>query len=212
MWKNTFFLFFILSACAEELCKPDASNGYKVRLSLKTALGDDAYTWNKNEMFLFQSTLAFAMRTSHTGQSYEISNIVVCNETDRVSFWFVVTSPGNPTELVENYIVEEAIRKSRHRINSAFLLTDKTLEFVGILPTLATPVSYDTPPWLIVFGVLMGIIVAGIIVLLASSIVKRKRKTRRTDEEEADEETRVKTMDNGVYNMSFSVEDKLTQM
>lgn len=39
-----------------------------------------------------------------------MDNIVVCNETSRVSFWFVVTSPSNGNELIDKSVVEEAIR------------------------------------------------------------------------------------------------------
>ncbi|XP_059197676.1 collectrin [Centropristis striata] len=219
MLEKILVLLCLSSALAQELCEPDASDGYKVRLSIKTALGDQAYVWNKNEMYLFRATLAFAMRTQSNGQEYDVSNIIVCDETPRVSFWFVVTSPQNNLLLVAKKEVEEAIRKSRNRINSAFLLTDKTLEFAGIDPTLAAPVSYDTPPWLIAFGVVMGAVGAGIVALLVSSVIQKKRKkNEKSEDEDAEEETRVKTVENGaasgdgVYNMSFADDERLTTM
>ncbi|XP_035508716.1 collectrin [Morone saxatilis] len=216
MLEKILILLCLSSALAEQPCKPDASDGYKVRISIKTALGDEAYVWNENEMFLFRATLAFAMRSHLNGQEFNVSNIIVCDETPRVTFWFVVTSPLNTSGLVDKGVVEEAIRKSRNRINSAFLLTDKTLEFIGITPTLAAPVNPDTPPWLIVFGVVMGAVGAGIIVVLVSPLVLKKcKKNEETDKDE--EETRVKAVENGstregVYNMSFSDDERLTQM
>ncbi|XP_044054605.1 collectrin isoform X2 [Siniperca chuatsi] len=179
MFEKILFLLCLSSALAEQLCTPDSSDGYKVRLSIKSALGDQAYVWNENEMYLFRATLAFAMRSHFSGQEFE---------------------------------------KSRNRINSAFLLTDKTLEFIGIAPTLAAPASPGTPPWLIVFGVVMGAVGAGIIVLLVSSLVQNKRKkNEKSDDEDNEEETRVKTVENGtasegVYNMSFSDDERFTQM
>eukprot|EP00064_Thunnus_orientalis_P002603 superscaffoldBa00000196_g2610 len=234
MLEKVLFLLCLSSALAEQLCRPDASDGYKVRLSIKSALGDEAYVWNENEMFLFRATLAFAMRNQLNGLEFQVyvtcsdndmlfivlwnftrvSNIIVCDETPRVSFWFVVTLPHNTSRLVDKENVEQAVRQSRNRINSAFLLTDKTLEFIGIPPTMAAPVNPDTPPWLIVFGVVMGAVVAGIVVLLVSSLVRNKRKKNEKTEDEE------KTMENGVahenlagvYNMSFSDEEGLTQM
>lgn len=218
MLDKIVFLLCLASALADERCMPDTPHGFQVRLSIKTALGDEAYVWNEDEMFLFRATLAFAMRNHMTGQQFDVPNIIVCNKTERVSFWFVVTSPLNTSHLIDQENVEAAIRLSRNRINSAFLLTDKTLEFVDILPTLATPYTHSTPPWLIVFGVVMGAVGAGIIIMLVSSVVQKKRKTNeKLRDEDDDEQTRVKPVENGaahdgVYNMSFSEEERITEM
>ncbi|KAK5931443.1 hypothetical protein CgunFtcFv8_027590 [Champsocephalus gunnari] len=209
-------LLLCVSSAAAQLCAPDASNGYKVRLSLLTALGDEAYVWNDSEMFLFRAALAFAMRTAD-GQNYNVSNVLVCDETPRVSFWFVVTSPLDSSLLVERRQVEEAVRKSRNRINSAFLLTDNTLEFLGIPPTLAAPAPPSSPPWLIVFGVVMGAVGAGIVLVLGTSVMqsRREKKKAQTGFEEGEEESRAEgngAASDSVYNLSFSDDDRLTQM
>lgn len=218
MLDKIFFLLCLASALADERCMPGTPHGFQVRLSIKTALEDEAYVWNEDEMFFFRATLAFAMRNHMTEQQFDVSNIVVCNETERVSFWFIVTSPLDTSQLIDQENVEAAIRLSRNRINNAFLLTDKTLEFVGILPTLATPYVHPTPPWLIVFGVVMGAVGAGIIIMLVSTVIQKKRKkNEKPRDEDDDEETHVKTVENGtardgVYNMSFSEEERFTEM
>uniref|UniRef100_A0A2I4AHF1 Collectrin n=1 Tax=Austrofundulus limnaeus TaxID=52670 RepID=A0A2I4AHF1_AUSLI len=217
MLERIVFVLCLLPVLSAELCKPDAPGAYKVRLSIRTALGDNAYNWNKNEMFLFKAAMAYAM-SNHTGKEYSVSNINVCKETLRVSFWFVVTSPDDPSTPVGKELVEAAVSKSRHRINSAFLLSDSTLEFVGIYPTLAAPVAPDTPPWLIAFGVVIGLVGAGIVFLLVSTVVeKKRRKKKKAEEKEEDEEARVKTVENGstsdgIYNTTFSDEDRFTEM
>lgn len=196
-----------------------SSNGYKVRISVKTALEEHAYEWNDNEMFLFRATMAFAMRRYFKTETYNVSSIIVCDETPRVSFWFVVSSHVDPTTLVDKVNVENAVRMSRNRINNAFLLTDRTLEFLGIPPTFATPVNPDTPPWLIVFGVVIGLVCAGIVALLVSSLLQRKRKKNKMTEDE-DEEGRNVRVENGIacenldgiYNRSFSDDDRFTKM
>ncbi|KAI5609265.1 collectrin precursor, partial [Silurus asotus] len=167
------------------------SDGYLVRLSIRTELGDNAYKWNDSEMFFFRASMAFAMRSFTGDQTYDVSNIVVCNVTERISFWIVVTSPSNNSQLIPKYMVEKAIRKSRNRINNAFLLTDQTLEFLGINPTLAAPLQYDTPPWLIAFGVVIGVVCAGIIIMLFTSFIHRMRAKNKHSEDEEEVEGRV---------------------
>ncbi|KAK7129347.1 hypothetical protein R3I94_017528 [Phoxinus phoxinus] len=209
---------------AQDLCK-ESKDGFKVRLSIKTALGDKAYEWNKSEMFLFQSTLAFAMRIhanrSNQETNYNIANILVCNDTQRVSFVFVVTSPDDPTQPIPKEQVERAVRLSKHRINNAFLLSDMTLEFVGIPPTLAAPIKYDTPPWLIVFGVVMGAVAVGIMALLMSTVSKRRRakdKAAGFAEEDGgivkENGTSLSSLKgkDGVYNQAFSSDERFTQL
>ncbi|XP_051518166.1 collectrin [Myxocyprinus asiaticus] len=223
MLTGILLLILLPSMVAQDLCK-DGKEGYKVRLSLKTALGDNAYEWNASEMFFFRSTLAFSMRKYFNEETYDISNILVCNETQRVSFVFVVTSPVNPTQLIPKEEVERAVKLSKHRINNAFLLSDMTLEFVGIPPTLAAPITYSTPPWLIVFGVVIGVVAVGILSLLMSSVTKRRRDKDKgvgPCEEEEGREAMPKEngtalsslgVKDGIYNQGFSNDDRFTKL
>uniref|UniRef100_A0A674NHT0 Angiotensin-converting enzyme n=1 Tax=Takifugu rubripes TaxID=31033 RepID=A0A674NHT0_TAKRU len=68
------------------------------------------------------------------------------------------------------------LRLSRGRINQAFNLDDSTLEFVGIVPTLAPPVEQPVEVWLIIFGVVMGIVVLGGVYLIISGVRERRKK------------------------------------
>ncbi|XP_072294854.1 collectrin [Eucyclogobius newberryi] len=218
MLEKLVLLGFVASALAQDLCRPDAPDACKVRLSIKTALGAQAYTWNDNELFLFRATMAFAMRNYFSGQEFNVSNIEVCARTERVSFWFVVTSVNDSRTPVLKEDVESAIRKSRNRLNSAFLLTDQTLEFLGIPPTLVTPVVPATQPWLIVFGVVMGLVGVGLVYFLVSAVVQKKRKKNEKAAAEAEEAGTssenglVYENTDGIYNRSFSDEEKVTEM
>ncbi|XP_077891228.1 collectrin isoform X4 [Ictidomys tridecemlineatus] len=90
----------------------DAENAFKVRLSIRRALGDKAYVWDTNEEYLFRAMVAFSMRKVPNRETTEISHVLLCNVTQRVSFWFVVTDPSKNHTLpaVE---VQSAIRKNK---------------------------------------------------------------------------------------------------
>ncbi|XP_075054304.1 collectrin [Mixophyes fleayi] len=182
--KTLFLIFPLLCIAYSQFCKPGAPGAFKVRFNIKKALGNRAYSWNADEEFLFKAVMAFVMK-AHVNNSIEISNILLCNVTQRVSFWFVITSPSNNSEPIEGTVVENAIRLERNRINSAFLLDDKTLEFLAIPPTLAPEAASSRPSWLIVFGVVVGVL--GIIsILFVVSGIKRKMRSKIAEAETCD--------------------------
>ncbi|XP_075119797.1 collectrin-like, partial [Leptodactylus fuscus] len=168
----------------------------------------DQYAWNADEEFLFKAVMVFAMR-AHVNNAIQISNVEICNVTPRVSFWFVVTSPSNSSEPVQSTEVKNAIRLERNRINSAFLLDDHTLEFLAIPPTLAPEVASSSKSWLIVFGVVVGILgIASILLVITGIKSKRKRNKAKSEDQDGCEE-RIKsaeTVENGAHydNLQFS--------
>uniref|UniRef100_UPI003A9A66D7 Pteronotus davyi ACE2 ectodomain n=1 Tax=Pteronotus davyi TaxID=94956 RepID=UPI003A9A66D7 len=118
---------------------PYVDQSIKVRISLKSALGDKAYEWNDNEMYFFQSSVAYAMRVYFSNfknqtTPFGVENVQVRNLKPRVSFNFFVTSPKNVSDIIPRSEVVEAIRMSRGRINDAFRLDDNSLEFLGLVP------------------------------------------------------------------------------
>ncbi|XP_041838146.1 angiotensin-converting enzyme 2 isoform X2 [Melanotaenia boesemani] len=159
---------------------PYSEYAIQVRLSLKAAMGDDAYSWNDNELYLFKASIAYALRQYYSQQNQTLhftsENVLTYKITPRISFYIVVTNPETPSIYIPKSVVEEAIRLYRGRINDAFQLDDKTLEFVGIPPTLTPPKEQPVEVWLVVFGVVMGIVVLTGIYLVISGIMERKKK------------------------------------
>ncbi|KAL2089517.1 hypothetical protein ACEWY4_014205 [Coilia grayii] len=181
-----------------------SADAFKVRLSLKAAMGDEAYPWNGNELYLFRTTVAYAMRqyfAKEKGQhlDFKSENIYTYKETPRVSFFFVVTDPTNPTKTIPKAEVEAAIRLSRGRINSAFLLTDNTLEFEGLMSTLAPPSEPKVQVWLIVFGVVIGLVSCLGVFLIISGFRARKRKSQIREEESSDHESQLEGQTNKTF-------------
>lgn len=167
---------------------PYADQSIKVRISLKSALGKDAYEWTDNEMYLFQSSVAYAMREYFSRIKkqtvlFGVEDVRVSDLKPRVSFTFFVTSPKNVSDIIPRSEVEDAIRLSRGRINDVFGLDDNSLEFLGIYPTLEPPYQPPVTIWLIVFGVVMGLVVVGIIILIVTGIKSRKKKNETKREE-----------------------------
>ncbi|NWW89629.1 ACE2 enzyme, partial [Rhynochetos jubatus] len=159
---------------------PYFNNAIKVRISLKSALGDKAYEWDESELFLFKSSIAYAMRkyfaeVKKQEVNFQIEDILVEEQTQRISFYLTVSMPGNISDIVPKADVENAIRMARGRINEAFRLDDYTLEFVDIIPTLATPYEPPVMIWLIIFGVVIGLVVIGVIVLIITGQRDRRK-------------------------------------
>ncbi|XP_068000923.1 angiotensin-converting enzyme 2 [Melanerpes formicivorus] len=144
---------------------------------------DAPYEWDGNELFLFKSTIAYAMRkyfaeVKDQEVDFQVADIHVGQETQRISFYLTVSMPGNISDIVPKAEVEDAIRRSRGRINEAFRLDDYSLEFEGIPPTLATPYEPPVTIWLIVFGVVISLVVIGVVVLIITGQRDRRRRAR----------------------------------
>ncbi|XP_014895313.1 angiotensin-converting enzyme 2 [Poecilia latipinna] len=166
---------------------PYSQYATKVRISLKAAMGDDAYSWNANEMYLFKASIAYALRQYYSQKDQNLpftaENILTYEETPRISFYMVATHPGNPSTYIHKSDMEAAVRLYRGRINEAFQLDDHTLEFVGIVPTLAPPVKQPVQVWLVLFGVVMGLTVLLGAYLVISGVKERKKKSSKPPEE-----------------------------
>ncbi|XP_077002464.1 angiotensin-converting enzyme 2 isoform X2 [Tamandua tetradactyla] len=167
---------------------PYADLPIKVRISLKSALGDKAYKWNDNEMYLFRSSIAYAMRKYFSEDKVQTipfgeQDVHVFNLKPRISFSFLVSAPNNQSDIIPRAEVEKAISMSRDRINEAFRLDDSSLEFEGIHPTLEPPYQPPVVIWLIVFGVIMGAVVVGIVLLIFTGIRERRKKNQASGEE-----------------------------
>ncbi|XP_062939077.1 angiotensin-converting enzyme 2 isoform X2 [Cynocephalus volans] len=148
-------------------------------------------------IYQFQFQEALCQAANHEGPLYkcDISNsteagqkllegdVWVSDLKPRISFNFFVTAPENVSDIIPRTEVENAIRMSRSRINDAFRLDDNTLEFLGIQPTLGPAYQPPVTTWLIVFGVVMGLVVVGIVFLIFTGI-RDRRKNKQTRNEE----------------------------
>ncbi|XP_007889849.1 collectrin isoform X2 [Callorhinchus milii] len=232
MWSGIFLVAFGLFTAAElrsttthKLCDATSPYARKVRISLKAALGDNAYPWDDSEEFYFQATVAYGMR-KFTNRSFSVDDVHICEETVRISFYFMVTGPENVSNPVPRIQVDEAIKMVRGRFNDAFSLDDSTLEFVGIKPTLPTVSEPPVTVWLIVFGIVIGLVLVAFIALMVTGHREKmkKGKVQEEDENEEIEDKTLKGTENGVYctvldsndglkNEAFCLDDdKLTQL
>ncbi|XP_023609510.1 collectrin [Myotis lucifugus] len=203
MW---WLLFFLVTAIRAELCQPDAENAFKVRLSIRTALGDKAELVVAGPQVIrhqHDSSLTVSSCDSVTCAgdvlASGISHVLLCNITQRVSFWFVVTDPTKNYTLPADEI-QSAIRMNRNRINSAFSLNDQTLEFLKIPSTLAPPTDPSVPIWIIIFGVVFCIVIVAITLLVLSGIRQRRRKNKEPSEvdDTEDKSENTITIENGI--------------
>ncbi|XP_072440825.1 angiotensin-converting enzyme 2 isoform X2 [Chiloscyllium punctatum] len=204
---------------------PYKKDAIKVRISLKAALGQNAYPWDVSEKYFFRSTVAFSMRkyweeSRNQLISFEMENVYIFDETERISFYFIVVNPKNLSEIIPKAEVSQAIRKNRERFNSAFLLNDKTLEFIGIPPTLAPQKEATVAVWLIIFGVVIGLVCIGLTILIIGGI--RARRHRKSGDTEDNELQKTKDLpavvseeiefEKGIKNPAFTTDTLSTEM
>uniref|UniRef100_G1PY19 Collectrin-like domain-containing protein n=1 Tax=Myotis lucifugus TaxID=59463 RepID=G1PY19_MYOLU len=197
MW---WLLFFLVTAIRAELCQPDAENAFKVRLSIRTALGDKAVSGEPAKEYRINKVVfLWSVKISPNRRTRKISHVLLCNITQRVSFWFVVTDPTKNYTLPADEI-QSAIRMNRNRINSAFSLNDQTLEFLKIPSTLAPPTDPSVPIWIIIFGVVFCIVIVAITLLVLSGIRQRRRKNKEPSEvdDTEDKSENTITIENGI--------------
>ncbi|KAJ1116595.1 hypothetical protein NDU88_004801 [Pleurodeles waltl] len=207
MLPGLFLLVLPLATYAQDQrCYPKAPNAFQVRISLRAALGDKAYVWDRSEDYLFRSMVAWAMRSSLQDENFIASSVKLCNITKRISFWFVVINTTDSSVVPESK-VEMAIRKQRNRINSAFLLNDNTLEFMQIVPTLNAPPESSITVWLVVFGVISGLVLVGLSFLIVSSM-RRHREKKKTPKQIVDSEG-VNEITEGIENTVYSDKEDL---
>ncbi|KAM6144011.1 collectrin-like [Erethizon dorsatum] len=123
----------------------------------------------------------FLLLINYPVQAFKISHVLLCNVTQRVSFWFVVTDPSKNHTLPAHEVLS-AIRMNRNRINNVFFLNDQTLEFLKIPSTLAPPTDPSVPIWIIIFGVIFCIVIVATTLLILSGIRQRRRKNKGSSE------------------------------
>uniref|UniRef100_A0A674BAF4 Angiotensin-converting enzyme n=1 Tax=Salmo trutta TaxID=8032 RepID=A0A674BAF4_SALTR len=145
------------------------------------------YIWNGNEMYLFKANMAYAMRQYYL----EVNKTeVLFTHHSQLCFSLCHSLPSHSRMKM----------LSRGRINDAFKLDDKTLEFEGLLATLAPPVEQLVTVWLVVFGVVMGLVVCMGCYLIISGFRDRKKKCAAKAEENAENPY-------GVTNKTFEREE-----
>ncbi|XDB67117.1 hypothetical protein ABFV05_020733 [Capra hircus] len=133
-----------------------------------------AWQSSKSYSFILHPTVSLFLLIMCFFFSSHHSHVLLCNVTQRVSFWFVVTDPSRNHTLpaVE---VQSAIRMNRNRINNAFFLNDQTLEFLRIPSTLAPPTDPSVPIWIIIFGVIFCIVLVATMLLILSGFQQHRR-------------------------------------
>uniref|UniRef100_A0A670Y7X3 Collectrin, amino acid transport regulator n=1 Tax=Pseudonaja textilis TaxID=8673 RepID=A0A670Y7X3_PSETE len=150
---------------------------------LSTGSPQGCYSWDATEEILFKAVLAYAMRRYLIQETTQISNVLLCNVTRRVSFWFVVTNSFTNITTIPRNDVEAAKRMNRNRINN----------FLEISSTLTPPAEQSLPIWLIVFGVILCIIVIGIVLVISFGIYHRKKLKNVEETEDLDDKYEAAT-------------------
>ncbi|XP_078482233.1 uncharacterized protein LOC100185540 [Ciona intestinalis] len=165
-----------------------------VKITIKIT---DPTEFDLAERYLFTGVMAYSFRkycsvmnpmdtrcTAAYNNTIDTANVIIGQVTKRFAMCIKVTLGG---VSASPKFIEDVVRTTQPRFNGALVLTDNTLLFQGIPPTLKPQVIPDFPTWLIPFIVFVCLVVLAAIAILSYSAYQAKHK--KLDEKNGDNES-----------------------
>nr|XP_002129052.1 collectrin [Ciona intestinalis] len=166
-----------------------------VKITIKIT---DPTEFDHAERYLFTGVMAYSFRkycsvfnpmdtrcTDAYNNTIDTADVNISHVTDRFAMCVKVTLPSGVSASPK--FIEDVVRTTQPRFNGALVLTDTTLLFQGIPPTLKPQVIPDFPTWLIPFIVFVCLVVLAAIAILSYSAYQAKHK--KLDEKNGDNES-----------------------
>uniref|UniRef100_H2Z8K0 Collectrin-like domain-containing protein n=1 Tax=Ciona savignyi TaxID=51511 RepID=H2Z8K0_CIOSA len=191
-------LLVLLSACLT-LCRCLTCTSPKMKITIKIT---DPTEFDKAEQYLFTGVMAYSFRkycttfsdsrcTEFLKTTIDTVDVQITDVTERFAMCVQVTNQD------PNFI-EDVVRATKPRFNGALVLTDETLLFEGIPPTLKPEFIPDFPTWLIPFIVFVCLVIMAAIAILSYDAYQSKKQKKKMVETDSDNESHIyETYENG---------------